>query len=93
MVSARTPSTGGGAQPQGLTILPPTSSRGGNHAAKNSQPNNQKPLSYSQRIETTSTPLQLAQPASKSFRTGNNEPLSLNSKPGTSFVKDGSTDV
>lgn len=89
VVSARTPSTGNGSV-QGFSVLPPTANRSNNSLQQPKYPvgNQQKPLmphlSYSQRIETTSTPLQLQQP-SKSLRTQNTG--------GMTRPKEGSTDV
>jgi hypothetical protein len=98
VVSARTPSTGNGSA-QGFQVLPSTANRSNNSLQQpprqnpSSQDtrlqNPQKPLlphlSYSQRIETTSTPLQLQQP-SKSLRAQNTGGMS---RP----AKEGSTDV
>jgi hypothetical protein len=96
VVSARTPSTGNGSA-QGFQVLPPTANRSNNslqqpprqNPQQDTRQNPQKPLlphlSYSQRIETTSTPLQLQQP-SKSLRAQNTGGMS---RP----AKEGSTDV
>lgn len=95
VVTARTPSTGNGSA-QGFSVMPPTANRS-NNSIQNQPPKynpdgqrgNQKPLlphlSYSQRIETTSTPMQVQQP-SKSLRTQNTGGL-------TRPAKEGSTDV
>ena len=104
VVSARTPSIGGGGSgpSQALTILPPTANRlpQPKYSLQSNQLN-QKPLlphlSYSQRIETTSTPLQQAQQPSKSLRTSNAGQQALStpaSKPASDLnLKEGSTDV
>ncbi len=100
VVSARSPSVGQGSN-QGFSVLPnQTGNRSTNSLSNQSQPppkysvpaeqqRNQKPLlphlSYSQRIETTSTPLQAQQQPSRSLRAQN--------PGGMSRPKEGSTDV
>lgn len=101
VVSARTPSTGGGST-QGFSVLPPTAQRSNNSLQQQQQQppkyslqpdqRSQKPLmphlSYSQRIETTSTPMQVQQP-SKSLRQQNSAAMNAGIRP----AKEGSTDV